>query len=109
MLQNAVYENISGNIEVVDGNACSLPFEDNFFDVIVSSLVIHNIPTKELREKSLSEMVRVLKPNGVILLQDFRFIKEYREYFEKLSLKSVQLSSIQWLIFPPVRIVSVYK
>ena len=39
-----------------------LPFDDNSVDVIVSSLVVHNIPSPEARAKAISEAARVLRP-----------------------------------------------
>ncbi len=43
-------------------NADTLPFEDNFFDAAVFIDALHCIETKELREKALHELFRVLKP-----------------------------------------------
>jgi len=108
-LKNAALEGVADKVEVLDANACSLPFENNSFDVVVSSLVIHNIPTQALREIALHEMVRVVKPNGIIMVQDFRYTKEYYDYFKALSVHSVKISPIQWLIFPPVWIVIIKK
>ena len=47
-----------------------LPFRDNSFDVIVSSLAIHNIPGHAGRRTALSEAARVLKPGGRLAIAD---------------------------------------
>ncbi|MEM7113048.1 MAG: methyltransferase domain-containing protein [Chloroflexota bacterium] len=47
-----------------------LPFPDNSFDVVVSSLVLHHLPG-ELKEAGMQEVWRVLKPNGRSVHVDF--------------------------------------
>jgi len=49
----------------------SLPFPDETFDVITSSLMMHHLPER-LRIKGLAEIRRVLKPGGRILIADMR-------------------------------------
>ena len=46
----------------------NLPFKDNFFDAAIFVAVLHCIPTHEGREKSLHELLRVLKPNSKALI-----------------------------------------
>ncbi|CAH0536641.1 class I SAM-dependent methyltransferase [Vibrio marisflavi] len=48
-----------------------LPFSDNEFDSIITCAVFTCIPNKSSREQVLSELRRVLKPNGVIYLAEF--------------------------------------
>lgn len=51
------------NVHVVDGLMCALPFEDGFADAVVSGHVYGDQPEAELRE-----MLRVLKPGGLLAL-----------------------------------------
>jgi len=53
-------ESLEGAIEFRDGNAGSLPFADNSFDVAVSVTVIEEVDADGM----LAEMVRVTKPGG---------------------------------------------
>ncbi len=48
----------------------SLPFPDGRFDVVLSTVVLHHLP-KKVREQSVREMRRVLKPRGRVLVVDF--------------------------------------
>ena len=49
----------------------SLPFADETFDVVTSSLMMHHLPDK-LRVKRLAEIWRTLRPGGRILIADMR-------------------------------------
>ena len=49
----------------------SLPFPDETFDVVTSSLMMHHLP-QHLQVKGLAEIWRALKPGGRILIADMR-------------------------------------
>ena len=51
-------------IELMKGNILRLPYEDNKFDIVISSLALDHV--KE-HEKAISELVRVCKPKGKII------------------------------------------
>ena len=46
-----------------------MPFPDNTFDVVVSSLMLHHLP-KDLKRHGIAEVSRVLKPGGRFLAVD---------------------------------------
>lgn len=54
-------------IELIQGDAEKLPFEDNSFDVLTCVHSFHHYPHQG---RVLSEMFRVLKPDGELLLVD---------------------------------------
>ena len=52
-------------IEFIKGDSEALPFKDNMFDAITVSFGIRNF---ENLEKGLSEILRVIKPNGLFII-----------------------------------------
>ena len=47
-----------------------IPYDDNYFDVVTSSMMTHHLPSF-LKKKGFQEVFRVLKPEGHFLLVDF--------------------------------------
>jgi ubiquinone/menaquinone biosynthesis C-methylase UbiE len=68
--RNAIAEGVADRVELHTADMTALPFEDNSFDVVVSSLAIHNISGSAGREKAVDETVRVLCPGGRLLIAD---------------------------------------
>lgn len=56
-------------IKFVEASADDLGFPDGFFDVVVSVMVLHHV---EKLKPALKEMVRVLKPGGILVLVDYK-------------------------------------
>src|SRR5436190_8059834 len=72
---NAQLEGVADKIDVQNVDARKLSFERGTFDVIVSSLALHHMGGDSDREQALREMIRVLKPGGIIVLYDmFTFV-----------------------------------
>lgn len=105
-LANAQAEGVANFVEVKTGDMRQLPFEDNTIDIVVSSLAIHNISSKEGRAQAIREIVRVLKPNGQVALLDFKCTDEYVQTLHELGWHEVKLSGLQFQMFPPVRVVT---
>jgi SAM-dependent methyltransferase len=52
-------------------NAATLAFPDESFDLIIQSTVFTSILNQDVQQRLAYEMVRVLRPNGLILWYDF--------------------------------------
>ena len=57
-----------GYVKVIKSEAYKLDFPDNYFDYALYIATLHCINSGELREKSLAELKRVLKPRGKALI-----------------------------------------
>lgn len=66
-MKNVAASGLSDRIDVIQGNASKLPFEDGRFDLVVSTGSIHH--WKE-PVRSLKEIGRVLRPGGYALIYD---------------------------------------
>ena len=103
---NARIEGVTDRIEIKNGDARQLPFPNKSFDVIVSSLVLHNIYDDDDRAKALHEIVRVLKPGGEVHIADIQHTRAYSQAFSDAGLQNVRRSGFHFWIIPPVRVVS---
>jgi demethylmenaquinone methyltransferase/2-methoxy-6-polyprenyl-1,4-benzoquinol methylase len=65
--RNLINSGVLG-VEFVQANAEKLPFEDNSFDLVSIAFGLRNVTDKD---KALSEMCRVLKPGGVLIVLEF--------------------------------------
>lgn len=52
------------------GDASDMPYEDDFFDLVIAMLTLHEMP-HEMRNPVISEMKRVVKNDGRIMLIDY--------------------------------------
>ncbi len=62
-------------IEFQIGVIEQLPFPDQTFDVVFSTLMMHHLPAP-LKRQGLVEIARVLKPGGRLVIADFTHKKE---------------------------------
>ncbi len=67
MIEKARNKNAAGLVSFETGDVEDLPYEDDTFDVITCSHSFHHYPNKA---KAMSEMYRVLKPGGRLMIVD---------------------------------------
>jgi len=106
---NAKAEGVADRVRIEDADARKLPFANESFDVVLSSLTIHNIEEQNEREEAIAEMARVLRPGGRVALFDIQHTGDYARQLRRLSFADVQLSPISLLWFMPARTVTARK
>ncbi len=68
---------------IVEGDAEKLPYEDAYFDFVMSHIVFQHVD----REKALAEAKRVLKPNGVLMITEILSSKANLSQMQKAIIK----------------------
>jgi arsenite methyltransferase len=96
VLDNVQIAGVQNKVEVQTADCRSLPFKDQSFDVVVSHWVVHNLPSEEDRNRAISEMERVLRPEGTLILCDIEHRGSYLTAIKSLGLKDTKM------IFEPV-------
>jgi arsenite methyltransferase len=109
VLSNAKAEGVENRVKIENADARKLPFGASSFDVVVSSLAIHNIDSAPERAKALREIARVLKPGGRVAIFDIFHTSEYAKALQQLGLTEVKLSGFSLLWCLPSRTVTARK
>jgi len=66
------HEQLEERVQFESGDVARLPYPDQSFDVVVSTISMHH--WSEL-EQPLRELYRVMRPGGWVWIYDFRFVK----------------------------------
>ena len=89
--------------QLTTGNMLALPFAGGSFDLIVSSLAIHNVDqlilASETRLQAINEAARVLKPGGRMLIVDLQWTHAYAQRLRELGLIDVQERRLGWQLW----------
>ena len=101
--QNAKIEGVSDRVRIETGDARKLVYPDANYDVVMSSLAIHNISEKADRDTAIREMWRVLKPGGRLLIFDIFHTGAYAKVLREQGATDVTLSGLAFLWCIPSR------
>ncbi len=67
------------DVELIQGFGEALPFKNESFDIIFSTLAFHHMPT-DIKQKCIIEIYRVLKNRGKLVIVDFGSAKHHWFY-----------------------------
>jgi arsenite methyltransferase len=95
-LENAEAEGVADRIELHTRDMTDLQFPDVSFDVVVSSLAIHNLPGNQARLSAIDEAVRVLRPGGRVVIADIGFTRLYARRLRERGMADVQRRDLGW-------------
>ena len=98
-VDNARAEGVADRVKVENGNAVKLTYGDKSYDVVLSSLTVHNIPDATGRAQALREMLRVLKPGGQVAIFDILKSSEYAAVLHGAGAEQVDDSDRSFLRF----------
>ncbi len=106
---NIELEHVEEKVIIKEENIKETHFEDDFFDVIVSNLCLHNIYEKEGRSEACKEIFRILKPGGKAIISDFRHTKAYKKNFESMGMEVHKAGPYFIDTHPPLTIIVAKK
>lgn len=86
MIVQAKKGSVPTNVKFTVMDACDIKFEDNSFDAVIISNALHVMPNPE---KALTEIKRVLKPEGTLIAPTYTHGKMNRK--RKLLSKGMKL------------------
>lgn len=58
------------NVDVVHADGTNLPFESGRFSAATTFSTLHHVPSVELQDELLAELLRVLRPGGLLVGSD---------------------------------------
>ena len=73
--RNAKIEGVADQTAFRKSSASSLPFEDNYFDAVVSNFVFHEVKDSKDKREVIREALRVVKKDEVFAFQDLFLVK----------------------------------
>jgi arsenite methyltransferase len=85
---------VADRVELNTGNITTLPYDDGQFDLVVSSLAIHNLKAREDRRQAITEAVRVLEPGGKIIIADISHAEDYADWLTEAGMEAVTLHDL---------------
>jgi ubiquinone/menaquinone biosynthesis C-methylase UbiE len=107
--RNARIEGVADRVEICDGDARKLEFPDASFDIVVSSVALHNIPEKTERDQAIGEIIRVLKPGGQVAIYDINCVYEYQQIFLESGMAQIRLTGQLFWYMPRVSLLTAIK
>lgn len=69
----AVAKEILPKANLYVGDGCKMPFESDFFDLVIVSTVFTSILEMKVKQALAEEIIRVMKNGGALLYYDFAF------------------------------------
>ena len=84
IVQNKLHENALNSASLVHADVTVLPFKQHCFDAVLFIAALHNIQGKKQRHTALTEIFRILKPEGAALISVWsRWQDKYFKHFIK--------------------------
>ena len=107
--ENLALEGVAGKCSLVSEGVQKMSFPSESFDVVLSNLCLHNIYDKPTRLQACREIVRVLKPEGVAILSDYKLTGEYAKAFRDAGLQVERKFPNLLTTYPPLQSLSLAR
>ena len=107
--QNLHSAQVSEQVTVFEADMRNMPFANDTFDAAFAILSIHNLTNTTERHKALTEIIRVTKPGGKIVIIDFQYHEEYRQQLLNLGATHIKTSRHYISVFPFLKVIVANK
>lgn len=108
-LHNIAASELTDRVKLYTADMRKLPYPDGMFDLVVSSLAIHNISDRAGRERVLLEILRVLRPHGRFSILDIQFAENYAAFLNETGKAKVVIHPKIHRYCPPIQLIEGYK
>ena len=71
------------------GNAAELPFASHSFDIVLQATVFTSVLDEDMKRAMAAEMLRVLRPRGVVIWYDFVFRNPRNPYVDPITREEI--------------------
>jgi ubiquinone/menaquinone biosynthesis C-methylase UbiE len=82
------------SVQIVHGDATSLPYSDDSFSGAACFTMLHHVPTAELQDQLFAEVARVLQPGAALVASDSLASDELEAHHEGDTYNPVDPSSL---------------
>ena len=98
------------NNHALNSDGGKLPFKSNYFNFCLCINVLHHLPSQELQETCLNEMIRVTKESGIIFIFDLSLKNPiFRLYLKYLFPRIRAIDEGDELFFSEKKIIKLVK
>ena len=85
---------VADRAKLVDGSLLNLPLASRHYDYVLSTFTFHSVSPAINRGRAIQEAVRVMKPNGTLIIVDFGNLQQYRPLLNNLGFQAVSYTHL---------------
>jgi arsenite methyltransferase len=94
--RNAAAEGVAARVELETASMTELPIAAESFDLVLSSVAVHNVKGPKARKRAIEEAVRVLRPGGRLMIADMLGTREYAAHLIEIGMLDVARRGLGW-------------
>lgn len=93
---NAVAEGVADRVSLATGDMTALPFAPGAFDIVLSSMAIHNVKGSDSRDRAIEQIAAAVAPGGRLVIADIRSTRQYSDRLTTLGMQNITRRNLGW-------------